>query len=176
MRRDALLYVLEAINRHGAPGKKVMQKLVYLLQRRGIDFQFTFQMHFYGPYSSALDYALQSFERQGVITIEQRGPSSLLKISPYTWEEVDRNCLEEELCQYLTIIDDVLAEFAGKTPRELELLTTVDFVYEELVKRDSAVTPKGVCHIVSNLKGSKFDGADISEAVAKVYSCTNSKI
>lgn len=172
VRRDALLYIIEAINQIGAPGKKAMQKLVYILQRRGVDFQLPFQIHFYGPYSSALDYTLQSFERQGLIHIEQKGSSSLVKLSPYTWEEVERDDLVKEISPYVRIIEEVLTEYAGKTPRELELLTTVDYVYSELAKRESVVDPEKVCDVVTQLKGSKFDIHDIFKAVETMCSCT----
>ena len=51
------------------PGKKMVQKLLYLMERKGIKLNLNYAIHFYGPYSSALDDALHALEAQGVINI-----------------------------------------------------------------------------------------------------------
>ncbi len=168
MRREALLYIIDSINNTGNPGKKAVQKIVYLLQRRGVELQYHYQIHFFGPYSSALDYELQSFERQGSIIIEQKGSSSLVKSSPCIWENISRESLQEELEPYLQTIQDVLEEYGKRPARELELLTTVDFVAQELAKGGEAPGWRDLFRVVHILKGSKFNNEDIDKAIAEL--------
>jgi len=53
------------------PGKKMLQKLMYLIDRRGINLELNYSIHFFGPYSSKLDeliHILESYDRLNVDT------------------------------------------------------------------------------------------------------------
>ena len=43
------------------PGKKMLQKLMYLIERKGVTLELNYSIHYFGPYSSKLDKNL--FER-----------------------------------------------------------------------------------------------------------------
>ncbi len=64
-----LVFIIKKISRIRSPDKKTLQKLVYLLERKGVKLGFTFSIDYYGPYSSELEYAIHQLEMQGVLKI-----------------------------------------------------------------------------------------------------------
>lgn len=46
------MYILLEICKRIEPGKKMVQKLMYRMERRGMDLSLNYCIHFYGPYSS----------------------------------------------------------------------------------------------------------------------------
>lgn len=61
--------ILHYICQSQVPGKKMVQKLMYLIERKGINLGLNYSIHFYGPYSVTLDDTLHSLEAQGIINI-----------------------------------------------------------------------------------------------------------
>ena len=45
--------ILHYICQNQAPGKKMVQKLIYLIERKGVDLGLNYSIHFYRPYSVA---------------------------------------------------------------------------------------------------------------------------
>ncbi len=76
--------------------------------------------------------------------------------------------MQEELEPYLQTIQDVLEEYGKRPARELELLTTVDFVAQELAKGGEAPGWRDLFRVVHILKGSKFNNEDIDKAIAEL--------
>lgn len=161
MKREAGRLVIEKVNEVNAPGKIALQKLVYLVQRRGVDLRLAYQIHLYGPYSSALDYLLQGYERQGIIAIEHSGSSSFVKPRQHLWDRVKEQDLNGELQTTLTRIERSVTKYAGKSPRYLELFTTIDYVALDMSKKDSVPSKMDVFRVVKKLKGNKFEDEEI---------------
>lgn len=59
----------ESINIMRIYAKKTLQKLVYLIEKQGVNLDYDFSIHYYGPYSSELNYAIYSLQMQGIIDI-----------------------------------------------------------------------------------------------------------
>src|SRR2546426_4520021 len=60
--------VLYTLNRSGTlPGKKVVQKLVYLLKQAGLPLRFRFQWDKWGPYSQELAYYVDDLVAEGLV-------------------------------------------------------------------------------------------------------------
>jgi uncharacterized protein YwgA len=130
------------------PGKKTMQKMVYLIEQSGVDLGFDYSIHFYGPYSADLDYAIQYLDYQGELDIEIT--PSVHKISV-----TDVSGLPE-LCEKAS---RVIAEFGRRSPGQLELLSTALYVQRET----AAETEAQIINSVVRIKGEKYS----SEAIAK---------
>lgn len=75
---------LEDLTGHG-PYKKTVQKIIYLMEEAGKDPEFSYTIHFYGPYSAELDYEIQNLTLEGYLDIEYTNFGHFLSVSSDTW-------------------------------------------------------------------------------------------
>jgi len=61
---NILIPIIDKISHYQIPGKKVLQKLVYLIEKKGLNLGFDYSIHYYGPYCAQLDDAVHSLEMQ----------------------------------------------------------------------------------------------------------------
>ena len=135
---------------HPEPGKKLVQKLMYLIERRGVDVGLNYKIHFFGPYSEKLDNALHFLESDDVIEIDAgRGMTHVIKFCG-TDEEIADALTPAEQEQ----ISFVLKNFGAKSPLELEALTTLDYAANNLMKND--ISDEKIVKQVKEIKGTKF--------------------
>lgn len=55
-------------------GRKKLQKMVFILQQLGIEFDEKFSYHFYGPYSSELQFEIEYLTERDIINEERTNP------------------------------------------------------------------------------------------------------
>jgi uncharacterized protein YwgA len=162
-----LFYIIDILSQRHAPGKKTLQKIVYLLERKGIDLGLDYSIHYYGPYSSRLDSAIYSLQMQGAIEIipdgmTQRMNTTELGVELFSDWETSFNK------EQIPIIRDVINRFGDCTARHLELITTTDFVFQNLAANRQLVTDESIIQGVLTIKGEKFSENEIKEAVAEL--------
>ncbi|ADQ06253.1 conserved hypothetical protein [Caldicellulosiruptor hydrothermalis 108] len=139
-------------------GKKLIQKIVYLLQRKGIDFGYTFSIHYYGPYSSQLEFDIHRMELNGLINIESDG---------YTHKIIPVENRKDVLNSKETLNNkELIKSLCNFTARELELIATVDYVISQmkLDKLDNK-TEKILIERIFKLKGNKYSEEEIKNAI-----------
>ena len=158
---DKILEVLRSICQSTTPGKKMVQKLVYLVERKGMDLGLDFRIHFYGPYSAELDHFLHFYEAENLLEIDTSGPTHKIIMSS-TKEDRDLAHSEEDIVNY------IIERYAGKTPLELEVLTTTDFVACDLERKNELSTDSIVAG-VRKIKGSKFTNREILDSVTELH-------
>jgi len=161
--QDQLPFVIQKISDYQYPGKKALQKLIYLMERKGLNLGFNYSIHYYGPYSSDLDDAIHSLEMQGVIEIKYEGQTH--KIVPTELLETEKNIITT---QESKIIDTVLKTYANMTAHELELLTTTDYVAGELCRQGSSCQDEAIIDGVTVIKGQKFSADQIAKAIQQL--------
>ena len=77
----AKLFEIICVKFDGAPiGKKVVQKLFYFFERKGIQLNLRYGIHFYGPYSSKLDNMMHILESEDYISINTEGHTHIVSI------------------------------------------------------------------------------------------------
>ncbi|MDR1688917.1 MAG: hypothetical protein LBS21_09960 [Clostridiales bacterium] len=140
----------------GAPlGKKVLQKICYLIERSGMDMDLDYRIHFYGPYSPTLNSTLFRLESDGFINIDSSGTVHHIT---FTGKEISlKPSLKEN-----KLINYIIGKFGAKSAMELEVLTTTDFVAETILKNpaDNEIVDK-----VLEIKGRKFTEEQIKESI-----------
>lgn len=154
---NKLTYVLSALCKDYEPGKKMVQKLVYLVERKGLDLDMDYSIHFYGPYSSDLDQYMHALEANNVLTIDTSGLTHKLRFlkKPRT------NPLSET---ENGILNDVISLFANKSALELEVLTTTDYVTNNMLSEDDR-SKSAIIKLVKKIKGSKFSDNQIENCI-----------
>jgi uncharacterized protein YwgA len=158
---DKVLCVLNNICDVRVPGKKMVQKLMYLIQRSGVDLGLDYKIHFYGPYSTDLDHLLHMYEVNSILDIDTSGVTHKIK---FIEDKMISNVLNtnEEL-----IVKNILDLFANKTPSELELLTTTDFVALELDQKN-ILSQDEIVSNVKRIKGRKFSEQAIENSIQEL--------
>jgi uncharacterized protein YwgA len=155
--RNNVAYIIQRIGEtyEGDPGKKALQKLVFLIQKKGLDLGYDYGLHFYGPYSGALDAETISLCMDGVIDIDDSGYTHKLRVNS-RYAVVSALNPEEE-----RTVDTVLRRYKSYKPARLELLTTAIYAYEHLPKKSRADVMAGV----KKIKGEKYSDAEIEGAM-----------
>ncbi len=150
---EAILYIIKKISEaKDAPCKKTLQKIVFLIQAKQIDLGCDYGIHFYGPYSADLDFAVRELCDEGVLKIE------------YTTTE-HKICLtdKDSVHEYNNAnVEKIIDEFAKDTASELELLATALYVY--LIDKNSSE----VISRVKKIKGEKYSNQRISDAIQRL--------
>ncbi len=151
-------YIIKRINEiwGESPGKKILQKIVFLIEEKGIDLNYEYGLHFYGPYSSALDAATTFLSADGIINFDFKGYSHRMRINDKfeVWPDGLTSKQKSE-------IDDIITRFKGKSPSELELLTTAIYAYNNLEDK----TEQSVINGVLKIKGSKYNTEQIKKSL-----------
>lgn len=158
--QNIIIPIIKKISEYQNPGKKVLQKLLYLIEKKGLNLGYAYSIHYYGPYSSELDYTVHSLEMQGLLSIKTEGMNH--KIYPVDQEEDCIALLPEEE----KIIDNILEIFGSLSAHQLELITTTDFVARNLYQRGIPCGDQDIVDGVKILKGEKFSPEKIIEAIA----------
>ena len=79
---SAIVNIIESITKkNGAPCKKTLQKMVYLIEKKGVSIGCDYGIHFYGPYSSDLDFAVREMCDEGVLNRDQNFTDRIVLIS-----------------------------------------------------------------------------------------------
>lgn len=137
---------------NGEPCKKTLQKIVFLIQAKQIDLGCDYGIHFYGPYSSDLDFAVRELCDEGILSIQYTSLEHKIHVEDKTLGLEYNN----------DIVSQVIVEFGKNTASELELLATALYVY--LCDKDVEKVKSGV----KKIKGEKYSDHRISEAIAKL--------
>ena len=99
-------------------GRKKFQKMVYILQREGINFPEKFRYHYYGPYSDVLQLEIDALKDAGYIDQEESRFCYTLKGEAESDEEISAF---KELIEHLNDQD----------PQILELVATIYYIKEK---------------------------------------------
>lgn len=153
IKKYAELFDLVYSNFDGAElGKKVTQKMFYFFERKGINLNLRYGIHYYGPYSSKLDNTLHVLESEGYIKINTAGTTHVISGGK---KKVGQTLNEEER----KIAENVISSFAHKTPLELEALATMDFIANSM----NCTTKEQIIRTFKTIKGNKFSNATIDQ-------------
>lgn len=134
-------------------GKKKLQKLMYLIERKGVQLDLRYSIHFFGPYSSKLDHIIHILENEDWLDIDTSG-------------QTHRIIMKKEGNGQLSTEDNILVDmvrkaFYDKSPMELEALTTIDYVATTLLHGNA--TRADVIKQVKIIKGKKFSSQELEK-------------
>lgn len=157
---NAVAYIIGEISesRGSNPGKKTLQKMVFLIQHKGVNLGFDYGLHFYGPYCSALDAMTTFLDAEGVIDFDYTSYSHRMKINDTVEVASGLDITEEKM------VDDVILEFIDSSPSQLELLTTAMYAFEHLPDKSIPSIVKGV----KKIKGTKYSDREIESAIERL--------
>ena len=137
------------------PGKKMLQKLMYLIDRQGVNLELNYSIHFFGPYSEKLNEMIHTLESYEKLTIDTSGVTHIIHKGNVP---IKGRPSEEEQKK----IDFVLEYFSNKSAFDLEAITTMDYVANKILKgcKDEAE----IISRVKKIKGNKFSDTHLTES------------
>jgi uncharacterized protein YwgA len=157
-RMRKIVEVLDDISVNHKPGKKTVQKLLYLMERRGVQLDLDYRIHFFGPYSSTLDNILRALHNSEVIDINTTGQTHTISVKDLSLCEGEGlSPAENEFVQF------VIDKFGDKTALELEAITTLDFVARSLSESTVITDDSEIIKNVQKIKGNKFSEPQLIE-------------
>lgn len=157
---EKIAAILQKMSTLPSLGKKKVQKLMYLIERKGVDLSLDYTIHFYGPYSERLNEALHALEDQGIIRINSTGSTHLIEVR----EETDVAAIADDL----TIITQVLDSLGEKTALDLEAITTLDYAAVFLLPKQASNSD--IIREVKRIKGNKFSQTQLENDLQLLHS------
>jgi len=168
MTESLVAHLISKVNTVKSPGKKAFQKIAYFVQENGVPLGLNYGIHLYGPYSPVLAYTLQSFEMDGIVSIQYDGRSALIKPGGSMEMYLNESQVEEVAREWSERINYVIDNLADEPPLKLELLSTTHFLAKERLKYESELTEDSLISDVIELKQDKFTAAEIIDAIARL--------
>ena len=142
-------------------GKKVVQKLFYFFERKGISLGLRYGIHYYGPYSSKLDNTLHMLESEDYISIDTSGSTHIITLGPS-----DNHTTKQLTDAEQSTAQEVLNAFSHKTPLELEALATMDFIANSILEKNAS--DETIISKFNEIKGDKFNNALIQSVLSEL--------
>jgi len=155
--KNNVAYIIKSITdiRGSTPGKKTLQKMVFLIQQKGVKLNYEYGLHFYGPYCAELDNETSALSSDGIIQFDYSGYSHQMAIK-------DGYIVEPLLSQEQTnTVNEVINRFIKYSPSELELLTTAIYVYDNIGNKSI----KNIIEGVKKIKGQKYSETQINNII-----------
>lgn len=137
------------------PGKKMLQKLMYLIDRQGVNLELNYSIHFFGPYSAKLNEMIQVLENYDKLTIDTSGVTHIIHNGNFPIVG-QLNKEEQEKINF------VLEHFSNRSAFDLEAITTIDYVANKLLK--GSTDEAEIISKVKKIKGSKFSDEHLAES------------
>ena len=141
-------------------GKKAAQKLFYFFERKGIDLNLRYGIHYYGPYSAKLEDAMYELEGEGYLSIDISKSTHIISAGR---KAVQEGCLPEE---EEIIAKQVLQTFAHRKPLELEALSTMDYIANSILPKDAS--DEDIIAKFKEIKAEKFKESVIEQTLEEL--------
>lgn len=102
-------------------GRTKFQKMVYILQNKGVNFSEKFKYHYYGPYSSELQLEIDELVDRGIFKEKEEGPSSKYE---FNIEVTGTKVTDREILQNGNLIKFLV----DQDYQELEIVATIYYL------------------------------------------------
>ncbi len=168
---DRLSVIPEVVRRFdekGCPalGKTTLQKVIYLLQGvSGKYLGYDFSLYTYGPFDSQVLQDLDFIENMKGVTITPIiGGCSGVSIKPAIGTDDIRNksdLMKDEIVQQE--LQRLISDFGKLNAKEMELRSTLFYVYRDSKRRNELSTKESVVSLVQEIKP-RFDISTIESA------------
>ena len=154
-KRLAILSSFSQGLKEGGIGKTAMMKFIYLLQEvYGVSLQYDFEIYTYGPYSSEVMGDIDFASHNEIISLEvyqyPSGRGYLLKPAKEAKKAVQTEHAFIE--KNKESIDAIITHFGKRTAKDLELITTIIYLYKQCLKNSWSTSISDLSSDVQEIK------------------------
>ncbi len=152
-------------------GKTILQKMVFLLQEvYGVKCGYQFDLYTYGPFTSQLLQDLDLVETLGGVKVYPvisgiGGYHIVPGEKNYALRGKAKDFLEDPTVS--NAINNLIKQFGSFNAKELELISTIVYVYKEMETIGHALTRDEIVQIIKGLKP-KFSQTEILDAIGLI--------
>lgn len=136
-------------------GKKATQKMFYFFERKGLNLNLRYGIHFFGPYSAKLDNVMHILESEDILSIDYSGVTHVITMGSEHISDNSLNSNERD------IANEVIDTFFNKSASELEALATMDFIANFILDKPSS--KDSIIKRFKEIKADKFDSRVIED-------------
>lgn len=129
-------------------GRTIYQKICYVLTRNGVDTGFEFTKSSYGPFSSQVKDSITALANANLIVEKQLGRMISISVAEHVEVHEDKFTAEEWNALQKTV--DLFGRV--KSTDQAEMIATVLFAYDQLVKEKGYISDKEVYDYVLDWK------------------------
>ena len=125
-------------SRQGYLGRTALQKIMYFIVRKGVPLPYQFEIYNYGPFCSDIYPDVECLERNKVLVDNSNNLGTYWDYAP--GENIDEllDQYRSDLEEYEDTINEVVQVFADLRPDTLELIATLDYLYQDEKARKGA--------------------------------------
>lgn len=155
----------ELVNKRPGLGKTAMMKMVFMLQQvYKVPLGYKYEIYTYGPYSAEVTNDIGFADQTGIISVDaETYPTGNvgyhLNSTEKTQETIDK--AGSIVSENMSAIDDVIAKFGNCTAKELELSSTIVYMYTTYITNSWSALADDIATNVHEIK------PHFSEAVIK---------
>jgi uncharacterized protein YwgA len=147
-------------------GRTALQKTMYFLERSGVPLPYRFEIHLYGPFCSEVYHDVDCLEATHVVEDRARETGKYWNYAPGFNADAFLEGFQEELAPHERTIKQIVSVFSGFQPESLELIATLDYLYQDEAARAGRSPDKSkVVDRFMRVKKKKFE----KSAVEKTY-------
>lgn len=123
-------------------GRVIFQKICYMLTRSGISTGLLFERNWYGPYSEQVKDVSLAFSNSNWMTEKQSPDSRMIEITVTPDFSFQRSNYTAKELEIMESCEDLFCRI--KNTHQAEMITTVIFEYDELLKRKERVSEQEI--------------------------------
>jgi hypothetical protein len=141
----------------GYLGRTALQKIMYFLVRRGLPLDYHFDIYHYGPFCQDVYHNVEWLIADGVVRDASENQAKYSNYVPDSQMDALLEKFESQVKEHEPIVDEVVSIFAELPPEDLELIATLDYLYQE--ERAKQIHPPKKDTVVARfleVKGDKF--------------------
>lgn len=132
------------VNEHPGLGKTAMMKYIYLLQEvYKVPFGYEYSIYTYGPYSSTVMEDIDYADNIDIINVERQVYDSGISGYHITLSKEPKASIENDaefVQEYMPAIQEMLSHFRAKNAKDLELITTIIYLYSSYAANKWPIT------------------------------------
>jgi len=151
-------------------GRTHIQKIPYMLKAVGIPINFSYQLHFYGPYSENLAFAIDDLLADDIIIDSSNNPRcsnfKLSKESETLLSKYDGDI--EPYKERINNIFKIFNSFTTFSTNDLEAITTLYYAYLEQIAANKVPNKNELIESFIKIKKNKFSNDFISNMIDKL--------
>lgn len=141
----SLLKSVKTIN-----GRTKFQKMIYILQNKGLGFSEKFKYHYYGPYSTGLQLEIEELVDRGIFKESGEGFSFKYELNDELTNDIE---IEHEITENAEFISYLVSQ----DYQELELVSTIYYLKNSGYNTENLI--KGKLNILKPHLSEKFESS-----------------
>ncbi|MGD9590096.1 MAG: hypothetical protein AB7Q37_18440 [Pyrinomonadaceae bacterium] len=154
-------------------GRTAVQKIMYFLGVRGVDINYKFDIYQYGPFSEQILWDIDYLLADGIIQEKSTNPEKFSNYGPSDANAELFSLYADDIKSAELAIKELVETLVPMKPSELELVSTLDYIYrEQLATGKKSDLKDEVVARFQDIKKDKFTIDQVTKAYDSMVSAS----